>query len=535
MAMTRRSILLAGLPVCAGLALAGGLAARSAMADTPGSLTEGGDPRCTMQTIRSMLPSIPADPAVREVGIDSVRRVGGSGAHCEVIGHTITRNPGPNQVGWSVLLPDQGFAARYVVMGQGGQGGKILTAASPQANARRYTGAGYVFSSSDTGATTAQGRWSVETDPARLMDREYRGAHVSLLATKALARAYYRMRPSQRLYSYHVGCSAGGAMVKVAIDNYPRDFDGVVAGTAVMSGNNWSAHILQHLLRHPDSWLSPAKLKTIETSVAKVCAGPDGLVRDANACGFRVESLQCQGAETDQCLTPAQIGLAKAVSGPYPVGPGETRAGFTLLHATGWTSHVGNSPPTLTNRANPWAPGSPPIAYVIANSVFRSTIAKDANFDLMRDVNFDDPAFWRKVGGGAAPVSQDPIWRFWRAGGKAILYSGLGENMAPPLAESEFYDAVKAIEPGADRFLRTYQVPGMMHCGGGPGPQDASDRLLDAMTAWVEKGRAPGAVISSRAPAAPERQTLLCPYPQRAKFVGAAGTSPLNAANWKCS
>jgi hypothetical protein len=55
------------------------------------------------------------------------------------------------------------------------------------------------------------------------------------------------------------------------------------------------------------------------------------------------------------------------------------------------------------------------------------------------------------------------------------------------------------------------------------------------MAAWVEKGRAPGAVVARRAPAAPERQTLLCPYPQRATFVGAAGTSPLNAANWKCS
>lgn len=36
-------------------------------------------------------------------------------AHCEVIGHAITRNPEANKGGWSVLLPPSGFAKRYFV------------------------------------------------------------------------------------------------------------------------------------------------------------------------------------------------------------------------------------------------------------------------------------------------------------------------------------------------------------------------------------------------------------------------------------
>ena len=38
----------------------------------------------------------------------------------------------------------------------------------------------------------------------------------------------------------------------------------------------------------------------------------------------------------------------------------------------------------------------------------------------------------------------------------------------------------------ADRFLRTYFVPGMHHCGGGAGPNQFD--MLTALEQWVEKG-----------------------------------------------
>ncbi len=488
--------------------------------------------RCTLEAINALVPGIPADRSVREVAIDSVKHVAGEAPHCEVIGHTITQNPGPNKVGWSVLLPDA-FAGRYLVQGQGGQGGKILVASNPAT--RRVLAQGIVFSSSDTGASGAEGRWAVESNEAKALDRDHRGAHVSVLATKALARAYYRMTPRQRLYSYHTGCSAGGAMVMGALRNYPRDFNAAVAGTATTGGSNWSPYILQYLLQWPESWISPAKLRTLENAVTKACAGPDGLVRDPHACGFKPESLQCTGAETDQCLTPAQIGLVKRVTGPYPVALNSTRAGFTMLMPTGWSVLIGSTRPTLASAENPWAPAAPPISYVITNSVFRSTLVRDAKFDFMKDVRFDDPAFWQRIGGGMSDdITKDPVWAFRRAGGKMLTYSGLGENMAPPFAEIEYYEAMKKVDPKVDSFMRYYALPGVAHCGGGNGPQDGPDRLLDAMIDWVERGKTPGPVVARQSPSSPGRTTLLCPYPQRAIFSGRAGASPMDAANWSC-
>jgi feruloyl esterase len=487
--------------------------------------------QCTLDGIKALVPGIPADRSIREVGIDSVKHVPGEAPHCEVIGHVVTQNPGPNKVGWSVLLPDT-FAGRYLVQGQGGQGGRILVANN--ASTRRILAQGIVFSSSDTGASGSEGRWAVESNEAKALDRDHRGAHVSVIATKALARGYYRMPGRRRLYAYHTGCSAGGAMVMGALRNYPRDFDGAVAGTATTGGANWNPYVLQYLLKNPDSWMSPAKLRTLEVAVTKACAGPDGLVRDPKSCGFKPESLQCTGAETDECLTPAQIGLVKRITGPYPVALNRTRAGFTMHMPTGWSSMIGMSKPDPTNVQNPWAPRPPAMAYTISNSVFRSTIVKDASFDLMRDVKFDDPGFWKRLGGGMTDdLSKDPIWAFRRAGGKMLTYSGLGENMAPPLAEIEFLEAFRKLDPKVDDFMRYYPLPGVGHCAGGPGPQDGPDRLLEAMVAWVEQGKAPQSIVA-RGGAVPGRTTLLCPYPQRATFSGRSGASPMDAANWSC-
>src|SRR5687768_626684 len=115
-------------PLCAliigGLPASMSLTGASSAADNPSHAADGvsisaagGHQACTLKSIRGLLSKIPGDSSVKEVGIDSVKPVSGLGAHCEVIGHTITQNPGPNKVGWSVLLPDERFAGRYLVQG----------------------------------------------------------------------------------------------------------------------------------------------------------------------------------------------------------------------------------------------------------------------------------------------------------------------------------------------------------------------------------------------------------------------------------
>ena len=74
-------------------------------------------------------------------------------------------------------------------------------------------------------------------------------------------------------------------------------------------------------------------------------------------------------------------------------------------------------------------------------------------------------------------------------------------------------------QAAADAFLRTYFVPGMHHCSGGPGV-DRFD-MLTVLEQWVERGVAPGRVVAARVvDGTTVRSRPLCPHPQVAAYSG---------------
>ena len=79
------------------------------------------------------------------------------------------------------------------------------------------------------------------------------------------------------------------------------------------------------------------------------------------------------------------------------------------------------------------------------------------------------------------------------------------------------------------KWSQFYFVPGMAHCGGGPG-LDQFD-FLGAMVNWVEKGTAPASVIAT-GKAFPGRSRPLCPYPKHAHYKGQGDTD--DAKNFEC-
>jgi feruloyl esterase len=100
----------------------------------------------------------------------------------------------------------------------------------------------------------------------------------------------------------------------------------------------------------------------------------------------------------------------------------------------------------------------------------------------------------------------------------------------------EYYERLAANNGGiaaTQGFARTYLVPGMTHCSGGPAT-DTYDSL-QAMVDWVEKGVAPES-IAARATASnayfPNRTRPLCAYPKFAKYKGTGSIE--DAANFNC-
>ncbi len=63
--------------------------------------------------------------------------------------------------------------------------------------------------------------------------------------------------------------------------------------------------------------------------------------------------------------------------------------------------------------------------------------------------------------------------------------------------------------------MRLFMVPGMGHCGGGPGV-NAFDSI-GTLEKWVEKGIAPDTMLGTGAKG---MTRPLCPYPQAAEYKG---------------
>ena len=63
-------------------------------------------------------------------------------------------------------------------------------------------------------------------------DFGHRSIHLTTVVGKQFVDAFYARAPE---YSYYLGCSTGGRQGLRAIQQYPNDFDGVIAGAPVFS------------------------------------------------------------------------------------------------------------------------------------------------------------------------------------------------------------------------------------------------------------------------------------------------------------
>src|ERR1700689_700617 len=424
---------------------------------------------CTVEGIKKIAPA--------DAIIDTVRHVTAPVAHCEVIGHIITDDPGPNQVNWSLMLPDERFGGRFYFVGQGGGAGLTVTAFSDnngQGNpVLKQLRDGFAVSSSDTGHNGFLWDWGAN-DPVRRLDYGHRGAHVSTVATQAITKAYYGMTAADRLYRYHLGCSGGGRMGMMAALHHPEDYDGIVASTVAKGGGSLEfVPVLQHVVKHPDAWISPEKLAFLEHKVNEKCAGPDGLVRDPYGCGFDVTTVQCKQGDQPTCLTVAEISTVKVITSRFKLGTDEDSdvPGFSISNPTGWSSFlIGPTPPTSMSRKNLWAPAKPPLSYGIVQSIARGFYFNDMKYDTINDLDFKDQKTLELL------TKNHPVWAvttpdlsgYKKAGGKLIMWAPMSENAVPAAAP------------------------------------------------------------------VPARTVLLCPVPLKAVFVARKGAFPFDANNWKC-
>ena len=133
--------------------------------------------------------------------------------------------------------------------------------------------------------------------------------------------------------------------------------------------------------------------------------------------------------------------------------------------------------------------------------------------------------------------AMDPdLSAFKDRGGKLLIYHGWNDGGSggaiSPQNSVNYYSSVLAkMGPRQGNWLRLFMVPGMAHCGGGPGPNQFD--CLAAMERWRESGTPPDQIIAAQVTDFRVDMTRpLCPYPQVAQYKGVGTTN--DAANFVC-
>jgi feruloyl esterase len=431
-------------------------------------------------------------------------------AACRVVGRV---NPA---ITLEVWMPASGWNGKFQGVGGGGFAGAISYGAMATALRR-----GYATASTDTGHSTPGGAWAMG-HPELIIDFGYRAIHEMTIKAKAIVEAFYGKGPQR---SYFVGCSTGGRQGLMEAQRYPNDYDGIVAGapanfwTRMPAGNLFMASAT---LKDDATRLPAATLQALNKGAIAACDAQDGvtdgLIENPQRCRFDPATLQCAGAATEACLTPAQVGAAKKIYGAARK-PGTNEEIFPGL------------PPgsELTWGALAGGPGPFPIAL----DFYRYFVFNDANWDW-KTMDFD-----KDVAAGEAKFAKvldatEPNLRAFKArGGTLILYHGWNDQLISAFNTINYFNNVSKTMGAADTddFARLFMAPGMLHCAGGTGPN-----AFDAVTAleqWVEHGTKPAQLVASHSTnGVVDRTRPLCPFPQVAVYRGSGSID--EAASFVC-
>jgi feruloyl esterase len=118
---------------------------------------------------------------------------------------------------------------------------------------------------------------------------------------------------------------------------------------------------------------------------------------------------------------------------------------------------------------------------------------------------------------------------------KLMMYHGWSDPALTAYISVNYYNDVQATLGSVTNNVRLFMIPGMHHCGGGPGP-DQFDTLTPLVT-WVEQGIAPDGLLATHqdATGATDRTMPLCAYPELPAYIGAAGGPYNDCSTWTCS
>lgn len=361
-------------------------------------------------------------------------------------------------------------------------------------------------------------------------DFAYRSEHLMAVIGKQLTLAFYGRAPA---YSYWNGCSTGGRQGLRMAQDFPDDYDGIVASAPAIHWDRFQAYQIwpQVVMKElAGGVISAAKEKLATNAAIAACDAIDGVVdgviTDPRKCSYSaaadksITSTECSSSN-DTCLT---LGEAAAID---RIWTGATNIKGEIL----WPG---------VERGAPLDPLAGSKPFFIATNQPRYWVYLDPTWDwhVLTLSNYEQ--FFQKTVQMVGPLmaTENPDLRAFRAhGGKMISWHGFNDDLIMPEGTILYYDSVVKFfgtnASDVQQFYRLFMAPGVQHCGGGAAPQPGGN-LFQSVVDWVELGHAPDRILASQALTGGQMRTRpLCPYPAFAKYKGVGSTD--DAANFVCA
>ena len=395
---------------------------------------------------------------------------------------------------------------------------------------------GYIGIQTDTGHNGGGGSFGMLTPVPNgapnvqlQTDFAYRSEHEMAVIGKQLAQAFYGTQP---VFSYWNGCSTGGRQGLRMAQDYPGDYNGILAGAPAVHfdrlgvAQTWPQ--LPMLLDTGAPISTTKETLAVSAAIAACDANDgvvDGVITDPRKCTYNpvndpaITKASCTSSD-NTCLTPAEAGaIVKIWNGPTNLQGKKLWYGYERGAALNSVAGANlNSIPL--QQAQFW---------IYFDPTWTVSQLNYANFQ----------PFMQKTMAmmNALTASENPdLSAFRNRGGKIVMWQGFADQLIPSEDSIDYYDSVTNFLGGGyaqtQQWYRHFMAPGVAHCGGGVGPQPQN--LFPTVVNWVENAVAPDTLLATKSlPGGVTQSRPLCPYPAMAKYIGSGDTN--DAANFVCS
>ena len=468
----------------------------------------------------AVLPANASSPCRDLVGLTDINRAVVPGtpvpATQDVPRHCFVRGDVNGNIGFEMRLPDR-WNGRLLMRGTGGLSGYI-------ADTHVGLDDGYAVVSTDTGHKGPDAAFL--KDDRLAIDYAYRAVHLVTAVAKDIVATYYD-RPPDR--SYFSGCSNGGRQGLIEALYFPDDFDGIVVGAPAIESARiviWMLWTQQVLRANP---IPASKLAVIDRATREACDGldgvDDGIINDPRACTiehFEPADLECERGDRADCLTSGQVESLTQLYRGIELRSGENIAPGLAIGAEG----AGDWQYWLTGTED-----QRPTNESLSNDVLRNRYFDDPHYDLGNfDIETDRQTIYDR--GMAGDVTDTDFARFRNRGSKLLVWQGWNDAITRAKVLMDYYRQV-SVQMGDPRdFFRVFMMPGVAHCGGGSGPDQAD--FLNPLVKWVEEDVVPESIIATKVDENDEvvMTRPVCALPLSPVYSGSGRTN--EAASFLC-